>query len=215
MAMIAIRNYTKLTVSVILWTCDHLSIAHIILVPCGHCETLNIHNGVYKWLNSSAYVFCTGPNKGIKQLCPPDTEVTYEVSGCVNKTSKWKENNMLHNLVKMVVVVMIFHQPMHIIVNVLIHIRVFIVRMKRNYVLDMHVVIEHRTCLQHVLVIHRIKLFFTLARVSWSTLGDIWVILSKIVIVKNSFLKNVKERNLLTLYHLPIKPSIFVIVVMI
>ncbi len=52
--------------------------------------------------------------------------------------------DVLHNLVKMAVVVWVFLQLMVIIVYVNLHIRVFIVKAKSNYVLCFHVVIEHQ-----------------------------------------------------------------------
>jgi hypothetical protein len=45
----------------------------------------------------SGYVYCTGRNKGIKQMCPPGTKVPCDSDsdvyrcineGCVNKTSQ-------------------------------------------------------------------------------------------------------------------------------
>jgi hypothetical protein len=47
--------------------------------------------------NFSGYVYCTSRTKGIKQMCPPGTEVSCDSDsdiyrclneGCVNKTSK-------------------------------------------------------------------------------------------------------------------------------
>jgi hypothetical protein len=73
--------------------CDHHTIVYIILVPFNVCETANILEEVRQLHNVSGYVYCTGHNKGIKQMCPPDTEVSYvsyQVHGCVNKTSKCK-----------------------------------------------------------------------------------------------------------------------------
>jgi hypothetical protein len=65
----------------------------MILVPFNVCERQNILDGVRALHNFSGYVYCTGRNKGIKQMCPPGTEVSGEIGehikkGCVNKTSK-------------------------------------------------------------------------------------------------------------------------------
>jgi hypothetical protein len=40
--------------------------------------------------NYSGYVYCTGRGKGIKQMCPEGSKVSYDIGGCVNTTSKWK-----------------------------------------------------------------------------------------------------------------------------
>ncbi len=97
--MISISNHMKRKVSVIIFICDHHTIVYIILVPFNVCYK---HNFVAKEVrtlhNFSGYVYCTGRNRGIKQMCPPGTEVSREISecinegcvnkGCVNKTSK-------------------------------------------------------------------------------------------------------------------------------
>ena len=70
--------------------CDYHTIVYIILVPFEVCKRTNVVNEVRPLHNVSGYVFCTYPNKGIKQLCPLDTELSYEIGGCVNKTSKCK-----------------------------------------------------------------------------------------------------------------------------
>jgi len=56
-------------------------------IPFEVCEWPNIIDEVRPLHNVSGYVFCTDRNKGIKQLCPPDTELSYEIGGCVNKTT--------------------------------------------------------------------------------------------------------------------------------
>jgi hypothetical protein len=76
-----------------IFMCGHHTIINIILVPFNVCERDNILDIATQLHNLSGYVYCTGPNKGIKQMCPPGTEVlyvSYRVSGCVNKTSKYK-----------------------------------------------------------------------------------------------------------------------------
>ncbi|CAF1345014.1 unnamed protein product [Rotaria sordida] len=42
---------------------------------------------VKRFENQTGYVFCTGYNKGIEQLCPPGTEMTFRDGGCFNKTT--------------------------------------------------------------------------------------------------------------------------------
>jgi len=42
---------------------------------------------VFPLYNYSGYVYCTGLNKGIKQMCPSGTELSYRIGGCVNKTT--------------------------------------------------------------------------------------------------------------------------------
>ena len=89
MAMNLIQNYMKLKVNIILSTYTrHFSIIHIILVPSNLCSSYNVFQTVTQLDKNSGYVFCTGDNKGIQQLCPPGTEVTFQDGGCVNKTSK-------------------------------------------------------------------------------------------------------------------------------
>ncbi len=66
---------------------------NIILVPFNVCERQNIVGEVRVLHDFSGYVYCTGRNKGIKQMCPPGTEVSGEIGeyidkGCVNTTSK-------------------------------------------------------------------------------------------------------------------------------
>ncbi|CAF4266059.1 unnamed protein product, partial [Rotaria sordida] len=51
------------------------------------CYYYNVAKTVRRFKNKSGYVFCTGYNKGIEQLCPPGTEVTFQVGGCINKTT--------------------------------------------------------------------------------------------------------------------------------
>jgi len=88
LAMISIQNHLKRKVSVIIFICAHHTIVYIILVPFNVCYRQNIIDEVRALHNGSGYVYCTRRNKGIKQLCPPGTEVSYEIGGCVNKTSK-------------------------------------------------------------------------------------------------------------------------------
>ncbi len=38
--------------------------------------------------NDTGYVYCTAATSGIKQLCPPGTEVDFNMGGCANKTSE-------------------------------------------------------------------------------------------------------------------------------
>ena len=87
--MSSIRNYMKLKVSVILLVyTHHLSIIlHILLASSDVCYT-NIPWYVWKLSNDSGYVWCTGKNQGIIQLCPSGTKASHSVGGCVNETSK-------------------------------------------------------------------------------------------------------------------------------
>jgi hypothetical protein len=79
---------TKLMVSMILLICDHVSIVHIILVPPPDCSPENFDVEFMSMNNVTGYVYCTGVSSGIKQLCPPGTEVDFNVGGCANKTSE-------------------------------------------------------------------------------------------------------------------------------
>jgi hypothetical protein len=85
---ISIGNHLKRKVSVIIFICDHHTTVYIILVPVDICYVVNIIDKVWPLQNSSGYVYCTGRKRGIKQMCPPGTEISYEIGGCVNKTSK-------------------------------------------------------------------------------------------------------------------------------
>jgi hypothetical protein len=92
-AMISIQNHLKKKVNVIIFIYGHHTIVYIILVPFNVCYSPNTVHGVRPLHDLSGYVYCTDRNKGIKQLCPPGTEVLYvqyEIYGCVNKTSKCK-----------------------------------------------------------------------------------------------------------------------------
>ena len=75
-------------VSVIIFICDHQTTVYIILVPPGICYMRSIFKDVLPVHNDSGYVYCTDRNKGLKQMCPPGTKMSYEIGGCVNKTSK-------------------------------------------------------------------------------------------------------------------------------
>ncbi len=96
LAMISIQNHLKRKVSVIIFICNHHTIVCIILVPFNVCDRPNVMDKVRPLHNVSGYVYCTLYNKGIKQMCPPDTEIGGCIykgcidRGCVNKTSKWK-----------------------------------------------------------------------------------------------------------------------------
>ena len=68
--------------------CGHVGIVHIILVPFEDCSHMFFGGPVRPFGNGSGYIYCTGPASGIKQLCPPGTEVSYYIGGCVNKTSE-------------------------------------------------------------------------------------------------------------------------------
>ena len=74
--------------SVIIFICDHRTIVYIILVPVDICYMESIFQIVRPLQNYSGYVYCTDRKRGIKQMCPSGTEVSYEIGGCVNKTSK-------------------------------------------------------------------------------------------------------------------------------
>ncbi|CAF1197577.1 unnamed protein product [Adineta steineri] len=56
-------------------------------MPLNVCEPHYIPGRVAALQNSSGYVYCTFYDKGIKQMCPPGTEVSLEIGGCVNKTT--------------------------------------------------------------------------------------------------------------------------------
>ncbi|CAF1434417.1 unnamed protein product [Rotaria sordida] len=56
-------------------------------ISSNFCDEKNVFETVMQFDNKSGYVFCTGPKKGIQQLCPPGTEVSFQVGGCVNKTT--------------------------------------------------------------------------------------------------------------------------------
>ncbi len=85
---ISIGNHLKRKVSVIIFICDHHTTVYIILVPVDICYMQSILQIVQPLQNYSGYVYCTGRKRGIKQMCPPGTELSYEIGGCVNKTSK-------------------------------------------------------------------------------------------------------------------------------
>ncbi len=105
--------------------------------------------------------------------------------------------------------VMISHQLMHIIVNVIVHIQVFIVMFKRRDVLHMHVDIEHQKSSQYVVFWHLIWLFITLALVMSSAHHRIGVSLSTIVTTQvNCFFQTVRERDRLAQCHSPTKAFI-------
>lgn len=78
----------KRKVSVIIFICDHHTTVYIILVSFDVCYRPSTVYEVWPVHNYSSYVYCTDRNKGLKQMCPPGTEVSYEIGGCVNKTSK-------------------------------------------------------------------------------------------------------------------------------
>ena len=75
-------------VSVIIFICDHHTTVYIILVPLDVCYRSSIVKGVLPIQNYSGYVYCTDRKKGLKQICPLGTKVSYEIGGCVNKTSQ-------------------------------------------------------------------------------------------------------------------------------
>jgi hypothetical protein len=79
---------TKLMVSMILLISDHVSIVHIILVPQEDCYLVYSGNPLMSMNNDTGYVYCTAATSGIKQLCPPGTEVDFNMGGCANKTSE-------------------------------------------------------------------------------------------------------------------------------
>ena len=88
MVMISTQNHTKLKVSTIFLICDQLTIVHIILVPLNHCFRMLVEDLVLPFQNRSGYIYCISISSGIVELCPPDTEVSIRVGGCVNKTSR-------------------------------------------------------------------------------------------------------------------------------
>jgi hypothetical protein len=53
-------------------------LSYYCLVPFNVCDRQNIVHEVRALPNFSEYVYCTSRNKGIKQMCPPDTEVSYD-----------------------------------------------------------------------------------------------------------------------------------------
>ena len=82
-------------VSVIIFICGYHTIVYIILVPFNVYYRQNIVDEVRALHNFSGSAYCTHRNKGIKQMCPSGTEVSYEIGRCVNKTSKWKKENSI------------------------------------------------------------------------------------------------------------------------
>ncbi|CAF1448707.1 unnamed protein product [Adineta steineri] len=56
-------------------------------IPLNVCEPHYIPQRVAALQNSSGYFYCTSYDKGIKQMCPPGTEVSLKIGGCVNKTT--------------------------------------------------------------------------------------------------------------------------------
>jgi hypothetical protein len=77
-------------VSIIICICSHRTNFNIILEPFNICYAENIFDEVRPFHNYSGYVYCTDRRKGIKQMCPEGTKVSYKIGGCVNKTSKRK-----------------------------------------------------------------------------------------------------------------------------
>ncbi|CAF1406621.1 unnamed protein product [Adineta steineri] len=56
-------------------------------IPLNVCEPHYIPQRVAAFQNSSGYFYCTSYDKVIKQMCPPGTEVSLKIGGCVNKTT--------------------------------------------------------------------------------------------------------------------------------
>ena len=95
-AIISIQNHLKRKVSDIIFISNHFTVVNIILVPFNICYAGTALVISQALPNDSGYVYCTDRNKGIKQMCPSDTQVSFEIGGCVNKTSKSKkETNIL------------------------------------------------------------------------------------------------------------------------
>ncbi len=83
------QNYTKLRVSRIFLIYDHFIIIHIILVPVEMCQIVfMLDTNIAPYQNRSGYIYCASTSVTILQLCPSGTEMTFQVGGCVNKTSK-------------------------------------------------------------------------------------------------------------------------------
>jgi hypothetical protein len=83
------QNYTKLRVSRIFLIYDHFIIIHIILVPVEMCQIVfMLDTNIAPYQNRSGYIYCASTSVTILQLCPSSTEMTFQVGGCVNKTSK-------------------------------------------------------------------------------------------------------------------------------
>ena len=52
------------------------------------CYYMHVGLRVIPLEDRSGYAYCITVFSGIVELCPPGTEVSFEVGGCVNKTSK-------------------------------------------------------------------------------------------------------------------------------
>ncbi len=119
---------------------------------------------------------------------------------------------MLHNLVKMVVFVLIFHRLTVIFVSVLLHIVVFIVIcLTSRYALNLNVVVEQENFWHGANIIKMIWLLITFVFVTRRTAGMIMCVTPRItVILMNYLFQNVKETLLLVHYYIPIKDFIFV-----
>jgi hypothetical protein len=63
------------------------TIVNFILVGDGLCESPQLL--LDSMPNVSGYVYWVGRQKGIVRRCPSDTVVSFEVGGCVNRTSKY------------------------------------------------------------------------------------------------------------------------------
>jgi hypothetical protein len=88
LVMISIKYHMKLKVSGIFLICAHLNIVYIILVSYDDCSLWALLGSLISLRNTSGYVYCTTPGSGIKQLCPLGAKVSFNIDGCVNKTSK-------------------------------------------------------------------------------------------------------------------------------